>query len=558
MQKTFMKKTLIVVVVLIAVAIASFLWVRSQVGIADPARLVPGDAVAAVIFPDLPRSAIRWPQTAMARIGGEEEVSAFLEKPLGQVAGERGADEAGKLLAGLKPGRVFAALTSLGEDTAAIVIGFQYWGSKADFDRAVAGFRRAVYRGGEPETEISMVEGIEVRSTALEGSGHLVSASAGRWGFLANDSGALEETIRRVKGADAVSLAEDPIFQSVVSRLPGDPDMLAFARVGPFLDTLLAVGDKMGAQADDTQVGQLRKAQALGFGMKLDGTNMRDALFVLRPEPPDAGTLSHAGMAFTSEETLGYFDALIGLESLSQLASNPALGKMLPPKAKGIAPLLQSLPDALTNEASLSFSWPSGTMRPDILVAAGVRDAALAEQILMQAASVLPETTVSETGGMRVFSFPSLRSPLADPAVAVGETDVLIALDPGEIAGALARRDTGTPLQSAPSFDPALAAFKSANESFGYIDARGVFERVYPMVRQMVVFGAALVPGAADVIDASKLPETDSIAKHLTPIVFSQTRLADGYLMESTGPITMHQLLFLGGGAGTAFLPKQP
>jgi hypothetical protein len=70
----------------------------------------------------------------------------------------------------------------------------------------------------------------------------------------------------------------------------------------------------------------------------------------------------------------------------------------------------------------------------------------------------------------------------------------------------------------------------------------------------VIVFGAAVVPGASDVIDGSKLPETESIAKHLQPIVYSQTRIPEGYLVESSGPITMNQAALLGAVAGTWFL----
>ena len=74
------------------------------------------------------------------------------------------------------------------------------------------------------------------------------------------------------------------------------------------------------------------------------------------------------------------------------------------------------------------------------------------------------------------------------------------------------------------------------------------------MLRQIIVFGAAIVPGASAIIDGSKLPETETIAKHLQPIVYKQTRIPEGYLVESTGPITMNQAVFLGCGAGGWFL----
>jgi hypothetical protein len=66
-------------------------------------------------------------------------------------------------------------------------------------------------------------------------------------------------------------------------------------------------------------------------------------------------------------------------------------------------------------------------------------------------------------------------------------------------------------------------------------------------------FRAAITPGASDIIDGSKLPETETIAKHLQPIVYSQIRLPEGYLVESSGPITMNQAVLIAAAAGAAF-----
>ena len=87
-----------------------------------------------------------------------------------------------------------------------------------------------------------------------------------------------------------------------------------------------------------------------------------------------------------------------------------------------------------------------------------------------------------------------------------------------------------------PSSRTALSAYKTANEVFGFVDSRKLFERGFPMLRPVIVFAAAVVPGASAIIDGSKLPETESIAKHLQPIVYSQTRIPEGYLVESSGP----------------------
>jgi hypothetical protein len=61
------------------------------------------------------------------------------------------------------------------------------------------------------------------------------------------------------------------------------------------------------------------------------------------------------------------------------------------------------------------------------------------------------------------------------------------------------------------------------------------------------------MPGVDEIVDASKLPATETISKHLTPIVLSQSRFPDGYLIESAGPVTMLQVAAAAAGGGSAF-----
>jgi len=55
-------------------------------------------------------------------------------------------------------------------------------------------------------------------------------------------------------------------------------------------------------------------------------------------------------------------------------------------------------------------------------------------------------------------------------------------------------------------------------------------------------------------IDVSKLPKAETIAKHLPPIVLSQKRTTEGTLIESSGPVSISELLILG---GTGYLATQ-
>lgn len=553
-----MKKPLIILLVLLAVGLASFLWIRSQMGVGDPARLLPADAVGYLAVTDLPRSAMRWPKTALAGIAAEPEMKAFMEKPLAYLNRDQGGDEAISILLGLKPARLYTgALPSAGGQPATVV-GFQYWGSQAEFDKAISRLRVQVGGKDSPEPSRETHAGAEILSTPLPGGGVLYSATGNRWGFLANDRDAIVGSLDRAAGRSAEpSLADDAAFTSVLARLPAAPDVMGFLRTGPVLDSLLAVGTAMGATPDKSQLEQLRKAEAVGFALKIDGADLRDAIFILRPDPPDIGSLTHAGIPFTAPETLAYFEFLFRLESLSALALTPQLNAAIPPPPPEIQSALENLPKALGNEVSLAVDWPMDGIRPRVVVSIPVKDQELASNLLMQFSSLLPETTLSAADGVQYYGFPSLRSAFLNPTVAIGTGFLVAGMDVPDVEEALARQKIPETLEAAPAFAPALPVFRAANETFGYIDTKAVFERAFGALRPVIVFGAALMPGVDEIVDASKLPETETIAKHLTPIVVSQSRLADGYLIESSGPVTMLQVTAAAAGGGSIFLGPQ-
>jgi hypothetical protein len=161
---------------------------------------------------------------------------------------------------------------------------------------------------------------------------------------------------------------------------------------------------------------------------------------------------------------------------------------------------------------------------------------------------------VTELEGIRCFSFPWMQSAFANPTLALLEDFLVLGVDPNELSHSLQSFKTGGTLEKSPIFAPALSAYRAANEVFGYADSKVIFERGFPMLRQVIVFGAAVVPGASAIIDGSKLPETESIAKHLQPIVYNQTRIPEGISSNRSGPITMNQAVFLGAALGAWFL----
>lgn len=553
-----MKKAALILVVLLAVVTASVLWVRGQIGITDPALLVPPEAAAYLALPDLPRTYMRWPKTTLAKIGGEQEMKDFLQMPMDFLAKERGGNEAVNILLALKPGRLFLTVFAAEGGNVQSVLGFQYWGSRGEFDKAIARMRAEIHGGIAPEATKEDHQGTEILSSTLPDGSAFFTATQSRWGFLSNNRDALIALVDRAAGRNtSPALAADTTYQTVVAKLPSESDVVAFIRPGQILDALLKVGSGMGATPDPKQVEQLRKAEAAGFALKLDGADLRDAVFVLRPNPPNVGVLEHQGLALTSSNTMGYFGFLLQYEVLARAAKDPALQKYVPPSAEGAPSLFDRLAGAFGKEASLSFAWPEDRMTPEFLASAAVINPDQVGEILAEATTMLPETTIMEKDGIKFYTFPTLRSTFLDPTLAVSGDLIVFGLNPVGVETGLTNRGNAQNLKTSPAFAPALPALATANETFGFIDTKALFDRAFPLLRQIIVFGSSFMPGADQFIDASKLPQTETISKHLTPIVLSQTRLEDGYLVESTGPITMSQAAILTLGTSAAFLVPQ-
>lgn len=553
-----MKKVLLIALVALLVIAGSVLWVVRRMGVSDPALLLPAETAALVSLPDLPRSIMRWPQTTLAKIGVEPQMKAFLEKPLQYLTKQQGGDEAAGILWSLKPGRIFAAAIGVSEKDAALLIGFQYWGGKPAHDAAVARLRQEIDAGGPAaEVKTETYEGAEIAVSVHQGV-TICNASHGQWGFISNNLPALKETLDRAAGRRKEGLlAESPRYKQVLSHLSVEPDLLVYVQPQTFLDALLAAGRAFGARQIPQQIEQARLVEAVGIATKLDGANIRDSIFVLRPNPPDVGSLTPAALKITTKNTTAFFSFVVDFAQIFRATDNPALAPLARIPAVQNSQLPRLIPEALGPDCALSLTWPEGQFKPEGALAVTVRDPAKAEACLQEMVALFPDTTVTDHSGLLYYSFPSLQSAFALPALTLTDGFLLIGLDAAELDRARQAIQTNDTLENSPTFGPVRETFRSANEVFGYVDAKAVFERGFPFVRQIVTFGAAMMPGMSDLIDASKIPDTETIAKHLQPIVYAQTRLADGYLVESSGPITMNQAVLLGAGAG-ASLMKPP
>jgi hypothetical protein len=543
-----MKKLLVIALVVLIVLVGSVVWVLRGMGVSDAALLLPAETVAVVSLPDLPRSIMRWPQTTLAKIGVEPQMKTFLEQPLKFLTKQQGGDEAAGILWKLKPGRIFAAAVNVSAQDSAVLIGFQYWGGKPAHDAAVARLRQEISAGG-PAAEVKheTYEGAEIASSS-HGPVSIYNASHGQWGFISNNLPALKAALDRAAGRlKEGSLAESARYKQVVGKLSKEPDLLIYVQPQTFLDALLAVGASFGAQQIPAQFEQARKIEAIGLATKLDGANLRDSIFVLRPNPPEIGNLSHNSIKLTTKNTTLFSDFVVDFNQIAQAA--PYLATSGLPVEK----LIKLVPEAFGPECLISLTWSEGQLIPAGLAALAVKDSAKASEALQEVLALFPETSTTELGGLKYYSFPQFGSPFATPTITLDEGHLLFGINAEAIDGIRQASKSGETLETSPTFVPVKETYRTANEVFAYVDSRGFFERAYTFARQFAPFASAANPGLAEVVDLSKLPDTETITKHLSPMVYSQTRLPDGYLVESSGPITLNHAILIGVGIGSSF-----
>jgi len=84
-----------------------------------------------------------------------------------------------------------------------------------------------------------------------------------------------------------------------------------------------------------------------------------------------------------------------------------------------------------------------------------------------------------------------------------------------------------------------VRAVPAPTDAFIYVDTALLYSRLDAALRPMLLMSAAFMPAISDYVDVGKLPPPEIVAKHLTPLVSSQRYDGDGYVTESTGPVTL-------------------
>jgi hypothetical protein len=552
-----MKKLLMVIAV--ALAFATMIWVILRVQLAHRLaavpELLPETTLVLVEMPDFQRTRTQWHESDLYQIWREPAVQAWLQGPLGRLPKDRGGRQTLEDFLQLGPTHGFVALTSFQNNEPKLIGGFHFDKSPEEM-RTFAEKRKAEWLpeadGAKRETTLYHQHEIETVSVSRF---LFASVYDNHWFFVANDLAALKALLDRVdrrREKSVASLQTSAAFSEAMKHLPTDYSGLVFVDPRPFVDKLMPIVAMTGQSLPMDQLQRLKQVRTVAATFGFDHGKMRETDFVAMPRLSAEGKLERRMLAAAGANTFFYSASRIhwpeDMLSRSAAAASgvPAAFQELTAalKARGIAE--NDLRDAFGEELEIVGDWPADSRSPVLQATLPVKDAARARKIVEALTSVEiagASWERSERNGAMFYSVQLFGGIMpVRLAIAVSDQMMFAGSDMAALEAALTRiAPPADGLEKSAVFQDATKRVPAGESAFNYVDTRLLFERADAAVRPLLLMGAAFSPVLGKNLDPAKLPPTEAVAKHLSPIVMAQHYTGDGYVTESIGPVTFRQ-----------------
>jgi hypothetical protein len=533
-------------------AIAIILWQQNRDSLAG-SQIAPGECVLYVELPNLVQTAKRWPDAALCKILGEPSVQRFLRQPISKTPANY--QNAWGSLAALRCSALFFGMTEPDRDQ--WVCGLRTSVDESTWRREITNVSKALFGRAIKEVASDDLEHERVnagRADKLPAQVYCIRARS--WILLSGSTELLLEAFRNSK-ATSGGLQSMRLFQECRANVPAEYDLLSFVRGGPSLDSPASLHWRF---REPETPGNVR---AVLVATTIVGAQLRDTVFTSTGTTPNGSPLDRYGLAMTSASTIGYLATQLGFSEIwrwcgklseqSQLAET-IRNYMDQVKSFGIEP--RDLDDLISGAEMIVDRDP----KVDSLngaISLQVTDPFKFQHLVDQ---VVTEKFPDSCKKIEVASFPAYRMLVNErvPIIfgLIGRR-FLISGSQSNFAELVHRLQMQAPgLEADNQFRAVAKLVDEPNALFAYLEAKSAFERFYEASRPMLVFGIVLMPTLSRYVDGMALPDTEDISKHLSPIVLSRHRVANGVIDESVGPITAYDVvaLLLGGALAMGLL----
>jgi hypothetical protein len=526
---------------LICIGVGIAFWQLNQKPIPG-VRLAGEDALVYVEVRDVPATYQRWGDTSLARILAEPSVQRFVAHPTGKVLQDY--KTTWEMLARLRPSSLFFYRTN--GDRKNWMVGVRCSSDLRRWHNEVQDLLQNSY--GCHLLELPTDERTENRGTEPIDQSIQPAVFAlrlGNWLLFGQSPEMLYASAVRSRQGRA-GLEKSDLFQKCLLKVPSASDFLTY-----FQGCVLSEpGLPWKAPAD------VHNIKAVIAATTFDGPRIRDTVFTCEKVPGTAESLARRSLCLASPDTLFYGAFQVNLLNLRNLAHTLA-------DKWSIAETVQDYLDEATSagfdlkelsqllesvEFVLDRDQANDVLNP--FLTAKTRDPNRFREFAERLMEIkFPgQWTRTEIEGVKAYI---LRANAAVSfVIGIYGQQLFVATNAGAFAEALRRaRAQDCPLERNEQYRSAAALVSPPTDIFVYLEAKGTFERVYPIARPIFVFGSAFIPTLTDYVDPRALPDPAEIARHLSPIVFSRHRVENGVLDESVGPVTAYQASIVALGA---------
>jgi hypothetical protein len=543
-----MRRIVLGALILIAVLAAALVCFNYSKRAPKAATLLPDSTLLFLEMPDFSRSRAEFQHTALHALCQEPEVQAFLEEPrralgqlLGNTKGTQGESGVSESILDAIQGEAFVALTRISvipTAQAGVVFGIDVKGKQLKAEAALAYYEHELKtRNPDAKFVSKKYLGISYAVWELRPNQLVCQAFLNSMVVFTLGEDEMRDVITRFTGQappDAPSLAASDKYQNVLRHLPPAREFVTYLNVGQVMSLvgpfLALVPQTAGAFQ------KLSRIQATASSFAFTDKQIQDVGFtVYSSESKPPPVTQRKTLALTTPQTSVYAVESSDLGTLYQEIMDSIAQSGNATLISGAAQFDQRLRSGglhiredllsfLGPETAAVLTWRDGATIPDAALVVEIRDATQTRPRLDLALSALKEIALGSNE-----RFPSeemqylgetlhtvrVGSSLIAPTYVTTETFFILALTPDYARELLGQLKQSKPtLASNPAYQQAMKQLPGSACSYSYCDLPAVFRPLYSRLRSNLSSN-----DSAPFIEFNKLPQPETIARHLSPFV---------------------------------------
>jgi len=552
-------KRLLLVILLGAIAALTAYYIVRQHPAAVPstiANLLPADTALFIHMPDAERNRDAWHRTDLYQLYREPAMQDFLQKPKSRLPEKGPVKEAWRDSAALRMRNAFLATNNF--DSLHLIGGLEFRCQEKEAESVIERWKSRLLAKA-PGAQRSSADYEKHRIDILSGGQFTFASTIAGHQFLAAATVEdLKALLDRVDGRTKTpALDSDANFRAAMKQMPADYAWMFYLQPKQLAQKLATLRAQSGRALPSDQQTMLERIQSFSHAMVFDGGKIRDIGFAVMPRLTET-KLERTTLTLASADTLLYCAFLVNMQQQFEWALEPAVaGSMAAPlqlisnafSSAGVTK--EDWKAAFGDEISVMASWPANAKLPNAVLTVAVRDSARARKIAGAIASS-SGWQKSSRNNAEYYSAPTSGVLVAvTPTLAVSDRLLVVGLDAASVDRVVTQAPPGNGLSGSENFRAVSKLVPEPQQMFAYIDLAALYSRLDATLRPILQMSAAFVPSLSERFDPNKLPPTEVITKHLSPVVASQSYIDGGYRSESAGTITMGQA---GIAAGAAYV----